>query len=314
MAFTINPREMWAALAAKYAFKLKTRPVRKVFIHHGATFAPFELQDEDGDGIPDVEERIWKGYQRFHMVTRKWSDIAYNFGVGQSGSVLEGRGWLRIGGATGHPEDQNSLSICAIGNFQTQRPTEALINAIVLWIITGIELGHIHPDAEILGHKDKPYGTSCPGRYLYAELPNIRSMVADGRVSTEDTMDMTLDEVRQHLNAAPDGTKGEAVRMWQIMLFQHGTLPYEDIDGIKGPGTRAAHKAYEEGQGYPNANELIGQKSWATLLAGPKREIVHVEVEVPVEVPVVSEAMRNLITANDQLAERLQDEVDGLDG
>tara|TARA_R110000751_G_scaffold69695_5_gene141407 strand:- start:2025 stop:2576 length:552 start_codon:yes stop_codon:yes gene_type:complete len=140
--------------------------------------APLDLQDSDGNGIPDNEEAIWHSYQRYHMDTRGWTDIAYNFGVGQSGSILAGRGWKRQGGATGSPDDRESLSICAIGNFEKQYPTDAMVDAIVGWIKRGVKNGHITPNPTIKGHKDKPYGTSCPGKNLYAKLPAIRSALA----------------------------------------------------------------------------------------------------------------------------------------
>lgn len=306
MAFTINPRRIWGALAAKYAYNLRTRPVRLVYIHHGATHVPFNLMDEDGDGVPDGEEATWKQYQRFHMTSRGWSDIAYNFGVGQSGSVLEGRGWLRIGGATGHPDDSKSLAICAIGNFEVQRPTEALIQAIAQWIITGIELGHIHPDAEIRGHRDKPYGTSCPGKYLYAELPKIRSMVADGRVSTEDTMDTPLSELNTLINQAPDGEKNEAIRLWQVLLAQQGYLAWDYVDGIKGPLTRAAQKNFETEVVKPETpNEIVGDKAWKALLDGPVTIVEKLEDLSELDVRV-----QQLINA----ADHVQDEMDRLNG
>ncbi len=305
MSFTINPRTLWSALAAKYAFKLSTRPVPVVYIHHGASFAPLTLRDLDGDGIPDNEEFIWAGYQSHHMFTRNWSDIAYNFGVGMSGSVLEGRGWLRIGGATGSPDDLNSLSICAIGNFQTQHPTDDMINAIVQWIILGIELGHIAPDVEIRGHKDKPYATACPGQFLYAELPKIRSMVADGRVSTEDTMDTPLSELHKHINKSPDGTKDEVIRLWQTLLFQQDVLAFEDIDGVKGPQTRAAHKAFEETMpNNTNPNEVVGAAAWSLLLAGGPPEFI----EVAPDLKPLDLAVQQLINQ----ADKVQDEVDRL--
>jgi len=171
-------RKVWDARAAKRAYALPVYPVSTIFVHHGATMAPLNLEDADGDGIPDNEEAIWRSYQRYHMDTRGWSDMAYNFGVGQSGTILAGRGWKKQGGATGSPEDRKSLSICAIGNFEKQQPTDEMIDAIVGWIKKGIKNGHITPNPIIKGHKDKPYGTSCPGQNLYAKLPAIREAVA----------------------------------------------------------------------------------------------------------------------------------------
>lgn len=275
MLSRILPRPLWNALAAKYAYDLPVYPVPVVYIHHGATHAPLDLRDADGDGAPDNEESIWRGYQRFHMTNRGWSDIAYNFGVGLSGQVYEGRGWRRQGGATGSPDDRSSLAICAIGNFEEQIPSEDMITAIVGWIVTGIELGHILPNVSIRGHRDKPYGTSCPGKNLYAFLPEIRSRVADRRVSTvqeDETVEGPIEDWYKHIAAAPDGTKDEAMRLWQWQLSEWGFLDKQAVDGVKGPFSRAANKQFEQAHIDGPSNGVPGNAAWQKLLAGPPKD------------------------------------------
>lgn len=163
----------------RYVYRRPTYPATHIIVHHGAVkgISPQELLDKDGDGAPDAEEAIWRGYQRFHMQTRGWSDIAYSFGFGRSGARYEGRGWVNQGGATGNPHDRFSVSFCAIGNFEVQKPTDKMLDAMVKQAISGIRKGHlVHPDELVWqGHKDKPYSTSCPGAWLYAELPNLIS-------------------------------------------------------------------------------------------------------------------------------------------
>lgn len=280
MSIKIYARALWDAIKPKRKYYLPGYPVDVVFIHHGAGFTTLNLADADGDGIPDKEENIWRGYQRYHMKTRGWTDIAYNFGVGLSGSVLRGRGWKRQGGATGNPEDRYSLSICAIGNFDTQQPTDAMVQAIADWILTGIEKGHIQPTVVIKGHKDKPYATACPGRYLYAQLPKIRSLVAAGRIDLPmigiPTDQNWIDDVKD----TSDGHKSEAIRVWQLKLEEWGFFTAADIDGVKGPSTRKAHHRWETSQGFATPNGKPGKVSWPRLLAGPADETKTVEVKV----------------------------------
>ena len=157
-------RLSWDARAAKRAYNLPTYPVKEVYIHHSVTGST-------------KEESTWRNIQTYHMVQRNWTDIAYNFGVGQSGKIFEGRGWRRQGGATGAKKDRHSLSICAIGNFEKIKPTQKMLDAIVHWIQIGIERGAIVPDVKILAHKDvQP--TLCCGKHLYAKLDYIRDALA----------------------------------------------------------------------------------------------------------------------------------------
>lgn len=313
--FKLLPRKLWDALAAKYSYPLPVYPVTDIYIHHTAGFAPTDLRDRDGDGAPDAEESIVRGVQRHHMTTRGWSDIAYNFLVGKSGWIYRGRGWRNQGGATGNGKDRHSLSICLIGNYENTKPTSVQLVAIVQWIITGIEKGHIVPDVRIHGHRDA-YATACPGRNVMTHLPRIRSEVRDGRVAAEETMDTPISEWYTHLRDVPDGTKDEAVRAWQYMLWLQDELDIVEIDGVAGPKTRAAHERFERSQGNSNPNGKPGATSWANLMQGPDPVIEQVKVTEVVEVPVTPDlsvldvAVEEVFVA----AEAVRDEVDRLNG
>ena len=281
IAHRILPRSLWNAIARKWRVTLPTHPVRTVYLHHGASGdIPDAWRDLDGDGVPDYEEAIWRSYQRFHMVNRRWSDIAYNFGAGQSGSILEGRGWRVQGGATGSPDDASSLSICAIGNFDKVRPTPALLEAIAQWLAQGVRRGDIHPKFELKGHRDKPYGTNCPGRYLYPEIAGIRARVDQILNGEDETMDTAIDKWYPHIRDAADGTKDEAMRVWQLRLVAWGFLDLSDVDGVKGPATRAAHAKFEEFIGAQNPNGRPGAVSWAKLLEPPTpKEVIPADLK-----------------------------------
>jgi N-acetylmuramoyl-L-alanine amidase len=57
------------------------------------------------------------------MDTKKWSDIGYNFLVGEDGNVYEGRGWGKKG-AHSIPFNSKSIGICIIGNYSSKRYKE----------------------------------------------------------------------------------------------------------------------------------------------------------------------------------------------
>lgn len=106
--------------------------------------------------------------QSFHMDSRKWSDIGYNFLIGQDGSIFEGRGWNIIGAHT-RQYNSTSLGICFIGTFIHHTPSQnALTNAKKL-IEHGISIGAINHDYSLLGHC-QCIGTESPGNCLFNEI------------------------------------------------------------------------------------------------------------------------------------------------
>ncbi|KAM3912273.1 peptidoglycan recognition protein 1-like [Leptodactylus fuscus] len=104
----------------------------------------------------------------YHTGTQGWCDIGYNFLIGSDGTILEGRGWSKVGA---HAKGFNSMSIgiCFIGNFQNGLPSEAAINAAKSLIRCGVELKKIKVNYTVKGHKDVT-STSCPGDALYNNL------------------------------------------------------------------------------------------------------------------------------------------------
>jgi hypothetical protein len=73
--------------------------------------------------------------------------------------------------------NSSSLAICALGNYEVDQPTPALIDAIVARIVHARRSGALAPGFTIEGHRDTN-PTACPGRHLYAALPGIRQRVA----------------------------------------------------------------------------------------------------------------------------------------
>ena len=273
----IISREDWGARAPKYTYPLPVYPVKVVYIHHGASPKP--------DATLDAEASVVRSYQRYHMDTRGWSDIAYNLLVGDSGNGYEGRGYRNQGGATGNNLDRSSLSICYIGNGSS-RVSDAALDAIVFLIDLGISAGHISPNVTVKGHRDG-YSTSCPGDALYQAIPEIQSRIT-GNPEEDDVI--PFDEWRAHYNniehfAAPDGI----VAFVQDRLLRRGYNP-GDVDGIKGPATDAAVVAFELDHGH-NGDDRFGRPSWDTFLSNPPAE----EVEVPV--PFIPEELDAAVRA-----------------
>jgi hypothetical protein len=103
-----------------------------------------------------------RSIQNFHMDTRGWSDIGYNFLVDVQGRIYEGRGWLTVGAhAPGH--NASGIGVCMIG--RDGDATSAATRSIrALYDEAGRRAGR---NLAKLGHRDV-YATSCPGDQLYA--------------------------------------------------------------------------------------------------------------------------------------------------
>lgn len=167
--------------------------VKMAFVHHTANANNYTRRQSPG---------IMRAIYWYHTKGLGWCDIAYNFLIDKYGQVFEGR----YGGMTspvmpGATKGFNtgSVAVSAIGNYQTARPTAALMAALERVLAWRLDWAHVNPSASvwmmsrgstgnkyppgvwvrfrtIAGHRNAGY-TSCPGYNLYARLPSIRSVV-----------------------------------------------------------------------------------------------------------------------------------------
>ncbi|KAJ1107000.1 hypothetical protein NDU88_004397 [Pleurodeles waltl] len=151
----IIPRHQWGARAPRSQTALAP-PVTYVIIHHSAgnrCFTPFE------------STKALKGIQDFHMDTRCWWDIGYNFLISEDGNVYEGRGWHMEGAHTIH-YNKDSYGVCFLGTFTDQTPSTDAMKKVETLICAGISRGHLSRDCILKGHRDLG-NTVCPGDALY---------------------------------------------------------------------------------------------------------------------------------------------------
>ena len=93
------------------------------FVHHTVN-----ANDYTRDQVPS----IIRGIYAYHARSRGWSDIGYNFLVDRFGRIWEGRygGVDRpVVGAHTLGYNDNAFAASAIGNFETARPSRAMIRA-----------------------------------------------------------------------------------------------------------------------------------------------------------------------------------------
>ncbi|XP_016840415.1 peptidoglycan-recognition protein LD isoform X4 [Nasonia vitripennis] len=153
----IVPRVEWGAQPpTKEPTKLKKIPPPYVIISHTAsTFCYTQAQCV-------LTVRV---AQTFHIESKGWEDIGYNFLVGGDGNVYEGRGW-NIEGAHTFNYNIMSIGISFIGTFNTVAPTKAQVHAATKLIEFGVENGYISKDYKLLGHR-QCVKTESPGEVLY---------------------------------------------------------------------------------------------------------------------------------------------------
>ncbi|XP_011150487.1 peptidoglycan-recognition protein LE isoform X2 [Harpegnathos saltator] len=106
--------------------------------------------------------------QTFHIESRKWSDIGYNFLVGGDGLAYVGRSWDYVG-AHSFGFNNRSIGISFIGTFNSVIPPKVQLHAAQKIIELGVKAGKIAPDYKLLGHRQISK-TLSPGDALYSIL------------------------------------------------------------------------------------------------------------------------------------------------
>ena len=200
----IVSRAEWGAKPARSRHVIET-PTPRLWLHHTAS---------EVDGPSGVRE-----IQRFHQTTKRWTDIAYSFLVDDDGTVYEGRG---VGIAGGHTKGDNTTShaICAMGNFDVRPPTQKMLVAIAGLTAHGYLRGW-WADSITGGHQDAPGAqTACPGRFLQAELNNIRALVARSLHSGGDDLTPDQDRMLRELYAELVESKAGKVK-YMVQAMNH---------------------------------------------------------------------------------------------
>lgn len=175
----ISRRDWGARHAAAWRNLDAPLPARELYLHHSVTVAPDLLPPfDDDDAAVRTLERI--GQQRFG-----WG-ISYTFVVTPAGRVYEGH---RLDGVGAHTAKRNSIAraICLVGNYDTARPSEQMLNATADLVAHGHRQGW-WPAQLTGGHRDAPgASTACPGRQAYSLVPVINNRALTGGTMSWDT-------------------------------------------------------------------------------------------------------------------------------
>lgn len=201
-----------------------------------------DVDVNEGDYTPRV-----RSIQAYHQ-THGYSDIAYNFVISPSGQCFQGRGWDYRSAAqvSGNPV---SIAICYIGGPSTPL-TDAAKAAINMLIA--------QRPMEVLPHRHW-FATACPGEqvlaWLQAGRPDSGGIPPAPPLPPQNTPD-----ARPMVRF---GARGPAVVMMQDRLKAHG-FNAGVSDGIYGPNTGMALKAFQASQGI-TADGVCGPITWGRL-------------------------------------------------
>lgn len=138
-----------------------------------------------------------------------WSGIGYHFLIRKDGTIEEGRP-LGTVGAHVYGENRHTVGINLVGNFESAVPTEAQKTAAAHLIASLCTVYQLDPvwESTVKGHCDLN-ATACPGRYLYAQMPDIVQQARTYYASEE------LQAERLHI--AQRGQEQQGIRMREQM-------------------------------------------------------------------------------------------------
>lgn len=164
----IHARTEWAARKPRCSGA--SMVPNRVTIHHTVT------PTNDSLTVPQRLRQI----QSFHMFSRGWCDIGYNFLISRDGRVWRGRGG-RVVGAHVANNNTGNAGISFIGTYTSTAPTEMqMCNAArFLRRLRGMYPAISLVRSDVKGHRQLG-STSCPGDALYSRIEKILRKAHNG--------------------------------------------------------------------------------------------------------------------------------------
>lgn len=148
-------------------------------VHHTATRIP-----SHGQNATNIVQDI----QRIHQLTRKWCDIGYHFLIGVDGEIYATRRGVKTMGAHAYGHNRHSIGAAFVGCFDTREcghgdtpygpheVTREMLEAMEdLAGAVAEEWGFEANKATVLGHRELPAATACPGDLVLERMDEIRN-------------------------------------------------------------------------------------------------------------------------------------------
>ena len=299
---TIRSRSQWATADmgwASYNSGCGSAPdtngrVKAMVVHHTAGGNAYY---STSDAI-----NIMRGIWRYHVQTKGWCDVAYNFFVDRFGGTWEGR----LGGITravvgGHTFGFNGQTsgLAQLGNFETGYAPEAM--TVATERLVGWKLGkhRVNPlgntiltnqastqgssryapgqsvkVSTVIAHRNLSY-TTCPGTYTYRNMDRIRQNAYP---------------VYLEYRPAPTSDTVGIVRDGRWELRNSNSAGYPDVvfDGV-GKGAAMFISGDFDGDGHDDPGYVVGNTFYLHFSATPGSASVVLAYGKPGDLPVIGD-------------------------
>ena len=177
----IYTRSDWGADERLRGSTVQYGQIQAGFVHHTVNTNNYRPED-----VP----AIIRGIYAFHVKSRGYRDVGYNFLIDKWGRIWEGRyGGIDkpVTGAHTYGHNDDAFAASTIGTYTDTEPTGATLDAYARLFAWKFDMHGVDPSSRvnldgtrvnaISGHRDT-YATACPGDRLYAKLPQIRTATA----------------------------------------------------------------------------------------------------------------------------------------
>lgn len=150
------------AIVSREAWGSEGKPIPETR-QHTPQFVTIHHAGVDWKPGRDPSEFV-KAMQGWGQREKGWPDLPYHFLIAPDGRIFEGRPVRYEPESNTKYDLQGHVGVELMGNFESQRPSEAQLRsavALVAWLCQEHKIG---PD-RIAGHGDRAQGqTSCPGK------------------------------------------------------------------------------------------------------------------------------------------------------
>jgi hypothetical protein len=248
--------------------------VKAAFVHHTV---------QSNGYSPSESAALIRSDYLYHVRTRGWNDIGYNFLVDRYGRVFEGRygGITRaVLGAHAGGFNTDSTGVALLGTFTTSRPTAPMLAALERLLAWKLDLTHVDPTGltvltsagganvrypagrrvvvhTILGHGATSY-TTCPGSPTLRLLPAVRTAVSRiGRPKIYGGAATTSRVTPEHGGYAGVHARFSSVVRWRVAVTGSSNAV---VRSYRGTGSEA--RVHWDGRATGGA---LAPPGWATL-------------------------------------------------